>query len=140
MNELHAYGKLLRLRSGVQVQVASLFEELPDGGDGLLAADDATSVAVHQLSHFNEGKLERLFLDRLAELFANVKDVRDVAASLMVEWPDRVDGFVSRNEGIDEEDLDGQFLKTLELHLRTIARVRRIVISAHIRRSLGMRS
>lgn len=103
--------------------------------DGLLAADAADSVAVHQLSHFNEDKLKRLFLDRSAELVANVKNVRYVAASLMVEWPDRVDVFVSRNEGINEGDSDGESLKTLELRLRTIARVRRIFISALLRRS-----
>ena len=113
-DQLHAYAKLLRLRTGGKIQEASSFEELPDDDDGLLAADDADSIAVHQLSHFNEDKLKRLFLDRLAELVANVKDVQYVAVSLMVEWPDRVDVYVARNEGIDEGRPDGEFLKTLE--------------------------
>jgi hypothetical protein len=120
-----AYAKLLRLKNGGQIEEADDYTELADEQMELSDLDSPNSVNVKLLSGFNENKLKRAFLDRLSELVANKKGAHFVSASLMIEWPDRVDVLVARNTGFTKKDLTVHFLETIASGLRDISRLDR---------------
>ena len=117
-----AYARLLRLRNGGQIEEATDFAGLPDEEDPA-DPDDDDSVNAGILSRSDETRLKKAFLDRLSELVANEKGGAFVSAALMIEWPDRVDILVTKNNGIKEGDPCRDMLETLASSLRVIARL-----------------
>ncbi|KAK3375576.1 hypothetical protein B0T24DRAFT_616552 [Lasiosphaeria ovina] len=123
-SRFEAYTKLLRLRNGGQVEESSDFSERPDDDIELADPSDGTeSVRVRNLSHVDNSRLKRTFLDRLSELVANSKGGHHVSAALMVEWPDRVDVLVARNSGFKPDDPSVRMLERLSSELREISRI-----------------
>ena len=122
-SRFEAYAKLLRLRNGGQVEEASDFSEISDEQMELAELDDTDSVHVNTLSQFDDNSLKRAILDRLSELVANEKGGAYVSSSVMIEWPDRVDIFVARNNGIKEGDSVLHMLENLASSLRDITRL-----------------
>ncbi|KAK0735080.1 hypothetical protein B0T26DRAFT_690770 [Lasiosphaeria miniovina] len=123
-SRFEAYTKLLRLRNGGQVEESSDFSERPDDDIELTDPSDGTeSLRVHNLSHVDNSRLKRAFLDRLSELVANSKGGHHVSAALMVEWPDRVDVLVARNSGFKPDDPSVRMLERLSSGLREISRI-----------------
>lgn len=118
-----AYAKLLRLKTGGQVEKASNFSQMPDEELESDTLNDADSVKANAISIFDERKLKRAFLDRLSELVANEKGGYHVSSSLMIEWPDRVDILVARNNGFRGADATLRMLDTVESSLRDISRL-----------------
>lgn len=118
-----AHAKLLGLKNGGQIEEASDFEGTADEEKESSESDSAASENVEPSSQFNENKLKRAFLDRLSELVANEKGGHHVSASLMIEWPDRVDVLVARNTGFKEKDPVVQLLEAIESSLRDISRL-----------------
>lgn len=116
-----AYAKLLRLKNGGQIEQASNFSEMPNEEIESDKLDDADSVDANEFLRFDERKLKRAFLDRLSELTANEKGGHHVSSSLMLEWPDRVDILVARNNGFRGGDATLQILGTIASSLRDIA-------------------
>ena len=93
-----ALAKLLRLRHHGQVEAPSRFDEtqlgiIPDDN----VESDNDSAKTMQLTDFESSRLQRLFLDRLAELIANEKGGRHVAATMMSVGPDGIHAIVARN-------------------------------------------
>ncbi|KAK3298729.1 uncharacterized protein B0H64DRAFT_81498 [Chaetomium fimeti] len=119
--KFEALTKLLRLRYHGQVGAPTRFDEshlyTPDDGD--LALDDADSTKVSTLADFGSSRLQRAFLDRLAELVANEKGGRHVSATLMTNSHDEVRVFVARNSKFRPRD--EAFMKCTEALLRRIA-------------------
>jgi len=117
-----ALTKLLRLRYHGQVEPPSRFDELKHDArsDEDSVADDADSTNALMLTDFDPDRLRRAFLDRLAELVANEKGGRYIAATMMVNGQDKVDVFVSRNDKFHPNDVT--FLEQTEALLRLIAR------------------
>lgn len=97
------------------------FSEIPGEEMELDQPDDADSVNANEFSLFDEKKLKRAFLDRLSELIANEKGGLHVSSSLMIEWPDRVDILVARNNGFREGDATLRMLETISSSLRDIS-------------------
>ncbi|KAH0489424.1 hypothetical protein TgHK011_009855 [Trichoderma gracile] len=122
-SRFEAYAKLLRLKNGGQIEEASNFSEMPDEEAESNTLDDADSVHANAFSMFDERKLKRAFLDRLSELVANEKGGYHVSSSLMIEWPDRVDILVARNNGFREADATLRMLETIASSLRDISRL-----------------
>lgn len=120
-SRFEAYAKLLRLKNGGQIEEASDFSDMPDEEIELDKLDDADSVNANEFLLFDERKLKRAFLDRLSELTANEKGGHHVSSSLMLEWPDRVDILVARNNGFREGDVTLHILETIASSLRDIA-------------------
>lgn len=118
-----AYAKLLGLKNGGQIEEASDFKGIADEEEESSESDSAASENVEPSSQFNENKLKRAFLDRLSELIANEKGGHHVSASLMIEWPDRVDILVAKNTGFKEKDPVVQLLEAIESSLRDISRL-----------------
>lgn len=116
-----ALTKLLRLRYHGQVEPPSRFDELQHDArtDGDAVFDDVDSTMALTLTDFNPDHLRRVFLDRLAELVANEKGGRHVAATMMVNGQDKVDVFVARNDKFRPNDVT--FLEQTEALLRLIA-------------------
>ena len=113
--------KLLRLRYNGQVEASTRFDEAQfdaiAGYDGL--HDETDSIKATKLVEFDTGSLQRAFLDRLAELVANEKGGRHVAATLMIADHDGTRVFVSRNSKFRPRD--EKFLKQTEELLRLVA-------------------
>ncbi|GAB1316378.1 hypothetical protein MFIFM68171_06588 [Madurella fahalii] len=116
-----ALTKLLRLRYHGQVGAPTHFDEshldAPDDGD--FALDDVDSAEVSTLVNFGTGRLQRAFLDRLAELVANEKGGRHVSATLMTNSHDGVRVFVARNSKFRPRN--EAFLRCIEALFRRIA-------------------
>ncbi|KAL6908675.1 hypothetical protein GGI43DRAFT_379518 [Trichoderma evansii] len=94
---------------------------MPNEETELDKLDDADSVNANEFPLFDERKLKRAFLDRLSELIANEKGGLHVSSSLMIEWPDRVDILVARNNGFKEGDVTLRMLETIASSLRDIS-------------------
>ncbi|KAL7912931.1 hypothetical protein GGI35DRAFT_476750 [Trichoderma velutinum] len=120
-SRFEAYAKLLRLKNGGQIEPTSDFSELHDEGIELDKSDDTDSANANVFPLFDERKLKRAFLDRLSELIANEKGGRHVSSSLMIEWPDRVDILVARNNGFRGGDVILRMLDTIASSLRDIS-------------------
>lgn len=118
-----AYAKLLRLKNGGQIEEASNFSEMLDEEIESDKLDDADSVDANEFLLFDERKLKRALLDRLSELTANEKGGHHVSSSLMIEWPDRVDVLVARNNGFRGGDATLRILETIASSLRDIAKL-----------------
>jgi hypothetical protein len=120
-----AFAKILRIRNGGQVEPPTSYDNIRDEDedeDMKIDADD-NSTKTQTLTDFDDKRLRRSFLDRIAELVANIKGGRHVTAALMVESPEEVQVFVAKNQGVEENEI--AFLKELETRLRSIARVNR---------------
>lgn len=120
-SRFEAYAKLLRLKNGGQIKEASNFSEMPDEETELDKPDDTDSVNVNEFLLFDKRKLKRAFLDRLSELVANEKGGHHVSSSLMIEWPDRVDVLVAKNNGFRKGDGTICMLETIASSLRDIS-------------------
>ncbi|KAL6701647.1 hypothetical protein J3F84DRAFT_355391 [Trichoderma pleuroticola] len=116
-----AYAKLLRLKNGGQIEEASNFSEILDEEIDLEKPDDTDSVNAIAFLSLDERKIKRAFLDRLSELIAHEKGGYHVSSSLMIEWPDRVDILVARNNGFREGDVSLRMLETIASGLREIS-------------------
>ncbi|KAM0514881.1 hypothetical protein ACHAPE_006557 [Trichoderma viride] len=116
-----AYAKLLRLKNGGQIEEASNFSEMLDEEIGSDKLDDAETIDTNEFLLFDERKLKRAFLDRLSELTANEKGGHHVSSSLMLEWPDRVDILVAKNNGFRKGGATLRILETIASSLRDIA-------------------
>lgn len=130
-SRFEAYAKLLRLKNGGQIEEASDSNSTETADEQMEFSDlnSPDSVNVEPLSRFDETKLKRSFLDRLSELIANEKGGPHVSASLMVEWPDRVDVLVAKNTGFRENDPSIQLLETIASSLRDISKLDRLGLS-----------
>lgn len=119
--KFEALTKLLRLRYHGQVEPLSRFDELQHNArtDDDAVFDDVDSTKALTLTDFNPDHLRRVFLDRLAELVANEKGGRHVAATMMVTGQDKFDVFVARNDKFRPKDVT--FLEQTEALLRLIA-------------------
>lgn len=119
--KFEALTKLLRLHYHGQVEPPSRFDELQHDArtDDDAVFDDIDSTKALRLTDFNLDHLRRVFLDRLAELVANEKGGRHVAATMMVDGQDKVDVFVTRNDEFRANDVT--FLEQTEALLRLIA-------------------
>lgn len=131
-SRFEAYAKLLRLKNGGQIEEASDSNstEIADEQMEISDLNSPDSVNVEPLSQFNETKLKISFLDRLTEIIANEKGGLHVSASLMVEWPDRVDVLVAKNTGFRENDPSIQLLATIASSLRDISKLDRRGLSS----------
>ncbi|KAK5661582.1 hypothetical protein OQA88_9678 [Cercophora sp. LCS_1] len=123
-----ALTKLLRLRYHGQVGVPTRFDEphlyAPDDGD--IALDDADSTKLSTLVHFGSSRLQRAFLDRLAELVANEKGGRHVSAASMTNSQDEVRVFVARNSKLRPRD--EAFVRRTEALLRRVAEDQALIL------------
>lgn len=119
--KFEALTKLLRLRYHGQVEHSSRFDELQHDArtDDDAVFDDVDSTKALTLTDVNPDHLRRVFLDRLAQLVANEKGGRHVAATMMVNGQDKVDVFVARNDKFRPNDVT--FLEQTEALLRLIA-------------------
>lgn len=120
-SRFEAYAKLLRLKNGGQIEEASNFSEILDEDIELEKPDDTDSVNANAFLSFDERKMKRAFLDRLSELIANEKGGHHVSSSLMIEWPDRVDILVARNNGFREGDVTLRMLENIASCLQDIS-------------------
>ncbi|KUI65363.1 hypothetical protein VM1G_11265 [Cytospora mali] len=116
-----AYTKLLRVRSGGQVEEVNNFDEFSVSGYDIHDLDDDDTLHPATLCGSGETKVKRAFLDRLSELVANKKGGHYTSASMMIEWPDKVDVLVAKNSGIGETTPTWNFLRGLEANLRKLA-------------------
>lgn len=121
LKELHAYAKLLFLRSGRQFEDKASYQEL----EGQVSADvseiDSESCQNTPLGKLDVDHLRRDFLDRLSETVSSTKGGRHVAASYMFYWPDKAKVFVAINSGITQGDALSEFLGNLCTNLKNIA-------------------
>jgi hypothetical protein len=119
--QFKALTKLLRLRYHGQVEPPSRFDELQHDAktddDSVFDDDDSTKALT--LTDFDPDRLRRVFLDRLAELVANEKGGRHVAAAMMVNGQDKVDVFIARNDKFRPKDVT--FIEQTGALLRLIA-------------------
>lgn len=120
-SRFEAFTKLLLLKSGRQVEEALEFTDIPSENTETSELESIDSLNVDTLSHFNEEKLKRAFLDRLSELVANQKGGQYVSSSIMIEWPDRVDILVSRNAGFKKYVSKVEILEIIESNMRRIS-------------------
>ncbi|KKO98364.1 hypothetical protein THAR02_09534 [Trichoderma harzianum] len=120
-SRFEAYAKLLRLKNGGQIEEASNLSEILDEDIELEKPDDTDSVNANAFLSFDERKMKRAFLDRLSELIANEKGGHHVSSSLMIEWPDRVDILVARNNGFREGDVTLRMLENIASSLQDIS-------------------
>ncbi|KAF6792634.1 hypothetical protein CMUS01_16149 [Colletotrichum musicola] len=121
LKELHAYAKLLFLRSGRQFEDKTSYQELesevsPDG-----FRNDGDSSKNVPLGNLDVDGLRREFLDRLSETVSSTKGGRHIVASHMFYWPDKVKVFVAMNSGVAEGDVISKFLGNLCAALTDIA-------------------
>ncbi|CEI63762.1 unnamed protein product [Fusarium venenatum] len=121
LKELHAYAKLLFLRSGRQFEDKALYQELEDDSSLDESINDRSSSKNVALGNLDTDHLRRKFLDRLSETVSSAKGGRHVVASYMFYWPDKVKVFVAINSGFTEGDALSRFLDNLCTSLRVIA-------------------
>jgi hypothetical protein len=116
-----ALAKLLRLRHHGQIEAPSRFNAAQfDIANNEVDSDlDTDSTKALPITAFDTGRLQRSFLDRLAELVANRKGGRHVAATMMTLGPGSVVVAVAKNDKFGRKD--EEFLMELELLLRRIA-------------------
>ncbi|KAJ5557175.1 hypothetical protein N7494_001090 [Penicillium frequentans] len=125
--KFEGYVKLLLLKRGRQIEEAFDFTDLLGEQTEVSDLESTDSVDVNILSQFDEDKLKRALLDRLSELVANKKGKggHHVSASLMIEWPDKVDILVAKNTGLTKKGLSAEMLQKIESSLRSISRLNR---------------
>lgn len=123
--KFEGYVKLLLLKRGRQIKEAFDFTDLLGEQTELSDLESTDSVDVNILSQFDEDKLKRALLDRLSELVANEKGGHHILASLMIEWPDKVDILVAKNSGLTKKGLSAEMLQKIESSLRRISRLNR---------------
>jgi hypothetical protein len=121
LKELHAYAKLLYLRSGRQFEEKAPYQEHADVIPLEETTNDSNSLKNVLLGNLDTDLLRRKFLDRLSETVSSMKGGRHVVASYMVYWPDKVKVFVAINMGFAEGEALSKFLDTLCISLRDIA-------------------
>ncbi|KAF4331590.1 hypothetical protein FBEOM_14658 [Fusarium beomiforme] len=121
LKELHAYAKLLFLRSGRQLEEKVPYQENEDEVSQDESANDGNSLINVPLSNLDTDLLRRRFLDRLSETVSSTKGGRHVVASYMVYWPDKVKVFVAINSKFSDGDALPKFLDNLCISLREIA-------------------
>ncbi len=100
-HQFAAFGNLLALRNGGQVEPASVPEDDLDGNESE-SASEASSLDTRspaQLSNAVYCRLMMKFLDYLAEFAANRKGGKSVACTAMREAEESVRIWVARNEG-----------------------------------------
>ncbi|KAK1749421.1 hypothetical protein QBC47DRAFT_355084 [Echria macrotheca] len=116
-----ALTKLLRLRHQGQVEPPTQFEDDGEQDDDAQGPDemDCSSVKASPPTDLEAGRLRRRFLDRLAELIADQKGGRHVAATAMSVAPDRVKVTVAKNDKFRATDME--FLERVQSLLRQIA-------------------
>lgn len=121
LRELHAYAKLLFLRSGRQFEDKTPYRDL----EGEISPDEAGNDGVSSknipLGHFDADRLRRQFLDRLSETISSTKGGRYVVASHMFYWPDKIKVFIAINLGVAEGDATSTFLDAFSTALKAIA-------------------
>lgn len=121
LKELHAYAKLLFLRSGRQFEDKTSYRDL----EGELSTDetgnDGDSSKNDALGNLDEDRLRMEFLDRLSETVSSAKGGRHVVASHMFYWPDKTKVFVAINSGFTEGDALSGFLGNLCTALKDIS-------------------
>ncbi|KAF2120771.1 hypothetical protein BDV96DRAFT_595184 [Lophiotrema nucula] len=121
-DRLQAYASLLRIQKDGQIY-ERLEAEYEPGDQHMISGyedDDTNSIAVNDLSSFNEDRLKAAFQDRVAELVANVKGGHHVAATQIFDTPQGIKLVVAKNEGLDKRD--PEFLQKLQDLLRDISR------------------
>ncbi|KAF5228661.1 hypothetical protein FAUST_10966 [Fusarium austroamericanum] len=89
LKELHAYAKLLFLRSGRQFEDKALYKEREDEVYPDESGIDSSSSKNVPLGNLDTDHLRRKFLDRLSETVSSIKGGRHVVASYMFYWPDK---------------------------------------------------
>ena len=121
MEEIHAYAKLLYLRSGRQFEDKTAYPELQGDVTVCDDGDDSNSVVNVALGDLDLDRLRRNFLDRLSETVSPKNGGRHVVASRMFYWPDQVKVFIAINSGFDESNSLLNFLSSLHISLKEIA-------------------
>jgi len=121
LKELHAYAKLLYLRSGRQFEDKTSYQELEGDVSPYEAGNDSDSAKNIPLGDLDLDRLRRDFLNRLSETVSSTKGGRHVVASRMFYWPDKVKVFVAINSGFVEGDSRSKFLSNLCATLKEIA-------------------
>jgi hypothetical protein len=123
LSYFRAYTALLALRNQGQQDPDWAPEQRDFTGlssnDGEADEDAVTTIAAN-ISPFDEDRLTRNFLDRLAELVSNIRNGKHVVASVLVETQEGCTVFVAKNSPF--KGVDKTFLKTLEESLRDISR------------------
>jgi hypothetical protein len=105
-HQFAAFGNLLALRSGGQVEPASMPEDIVDGNESETISE-ASSVDTNcpgQISNAGHGRLTTKFLDYLAEFAANKKGGKSVACTAMREAEESVRIWIARNEGFQSTE------------------------------------
>ncbi|KAG4262826.1 hypothetical protein FPRO03_10189 [Fusarium proliferatum] len=121
LKELHAYAKLLFLRSGRQFEDKVLYQELEEELSLDESSTDGKSSKNAPLGNLDTDRLGREFLDRLSETISAKKGGRHVVASYMFYWPDKVKVLIAINLGFAEGDVLSKFLDNLCISLKGIA-------------------
>ncbi|KAF5719332.1 zf-mynd domain-containing protein [Fusarium globosum] len=121
LKELHAYAKLLFLRSGRQFEDRVLYQELEEELSLDESSTDGKSSKNVPLGNLDTDRLGREFLDRLSETISAKKGGRHVVASYMFYWPDKVKVLIAINLGFAEGDVLSKFLDNLCISLKGIA-------------------
>jgi len=116
-SRFEALTKLLRLRHQGQVETPTRYDD--DHDDDNIPETDCSSVKASPPSDLEAGRLRRQFLDRLAELMANQKGGRHVAATAMSVSPNSVKVTVAKNDKF--RLTDKEFLERVQSLLRRIA-------------------
>ncbi|KAK3322760.1 hypothetical protein B0H66DRAFT_474160 [Apodospora peruviana] len=114
-----ALTKLLRLRHQGQVEPPTRFDNDEDDDSQLAPETDCSSVKASPPTDFEADRLRRQFLDRLAELIANHKGGRHVAATAMSVGPDSVKVTVAKNDKFRQ--IDREFIERVQSLLQRIA-------------------
>lgn len=121
LKELHAYAKLLFLRSGRQIADKSSYRELEGQASPDDSGNDGDSWKNISFGNLDVDQLRREFLDRLSEALSSTKGGRHVVASYMYYWPDKAKVFVAINSGASPGDALSEFLGNLCTNLKHIA-------------------
>lgn len=119
--ELHAYAKLLFLRSGCQLEDKTSYRELQSELSSDEPTNDGDSFKNLSLGDLDVDRLRREFLDRLSETVSSAKGGRHVVVIHMLYWPDKVKTFVAMISGASEGDAPSEFLGNLCAALKNIA-------------------
>jgi hypothetical protein len=121
LRELHAYAKLLYLRSGRQFEDKTSNWGLEDEISPEEPANDGESSKNVLLGKLDMDRLRCEFLDRLSETISSTKGGRHVVASHMFYWPDKVKVFIAINSGFAEGDTLSKLVGNLCTALKDIA-------------------
>ncbi|KAJ4098326.1 hypothetical protein NW756_002910 [Fusarium oxysporum] len=121
LKELHAYAKLLFLRSGRQFEDKASYQEIEEEVSLDESSNDGNSSKNVPLGNLDTDHLGRKFLDGLSETVSSRRGGRYVIASYMFYWPDKVKVFVAMNSGFAEGDALSKFLDNLCTSLKGIA-------------------